>query len=114
MEEGHSLPPRVSLNDNQLLPGGDPGLTPGTQALGLLLATNRTVNVGPPASLLPQDQQNPGLVLGGKGHGLREPQAHPTSQLHPALELGRDAKPCLSLGNQISPGLPTDLRPLHH
>lgn len=53
-------------------------MTPGAQALGLLLTTNRTVNVGPPASSLPQDQQHPGLVLGGKGGGLREPQAHPT------------------------------------
>lgn len=52
----HSLPPRASPNDNQLEPGGDQGMTPGAQVLGLLLATNRTVNVGPPASPLPQDQ----------------------------------------------------------
>lgn len=112
--KGHSLPPRVSLNDNQLLPGGHPGLNPGTQALDLLRATNQIVNVGPPASLLPQEPQHPGLVLGGKGSGLREPQARPTPQPHSTLELGRDAKPCLPLGNQTSPGLPTDLKPLHH
>lgn len=29
-------------------------MTPGAQVLGLLLATNRTVNVGPPASPLPR------------------------------------------------------------
>lgn len=89
-------------------------MTPGAQVLGLLLATNRTVNVGPPDSPLPQDQQHPGLVLRGKGGDLREPQAHPTPQFHPALKLGRAAKPCLSLGNQTSLGLPTDLRPLRH
>lgn len=50
---GHSFPPRASPNDNQLVPGGDQGMTPGAQVLGLLLATNRTVNVGPPASTLP-------------------------------------------------------------
>lgn len=49
-------------------------MTPGTQLLGLLLATNRTVNVGPPASPLAQDQQHPGLVWGGKGGGLSEPR----------------------------------------
>lgn len=53
-------------------------MTPGAQVLGLLLATNRTVNVGPPASPLPQDQQHPGMVLGGKGGRLREPQTYPT------------------------------------
>lgn len=84
---GHSLPPRASLNDNQLLPGGDQGMTPGAQVLGLLLATNRTVNVGPPASPLPQDQQHPGLVLGRKGGDLREPQAHPTPQHRSWAEL---------------------------
>lgn len=46
---GHSFPPRASSNDNQLVPGGDQGMTPGAQDLGLLLATNRTVNVGPPS-----------------------------------------------------------------
>lgn len=50
-------------------------MTPGAQVLGLLLATNRTVNVGPPASPLPQDQQHPGLVLGGKGGDLRKPRS---------------------------------------
>lgn len=42
------------MNDNQLMPGGDQGMTPGAQALGLLLATNRTMNVGcpPPVSFL--------------------------------------------------------------
>lgn len=34
------------MNDNQLMPGGDQGVTPVPGALGLLLATNRTVNVG--------------------------------------------------------------------
>lgn len=53
---GHSFQPRASPNDNQLLPGGDQGTTTGAQVLGLLLAANRTVNVGPPASPLPQDQ----------------------------------------------------------
>lgn len=85
-------------------------MTPGAQVLGLLLATNRTVNVGPPASPLPQDQQHPGLVLGRKGDDLREPQAHPT----PSTEAGQSCISCLSLGNQTSLGLPTDLRPLRH
>lgn len=40
------------MNDNQLMPGGDQGMTPSAQALGLPLATNRTVNVGPPPSLI--------------------------------------------------------------
>lgn len=110
---GHSFPPRASPNDNQLLPGGDQGTTTGAQVLGLLLATNRTVNVGPPASPLPQDQQHPGLVSGGKGGGLREPRPI-LLQLRPAPELGRNAKPCLPLGNRTSLGLPADLRPLHH
>lgn len=66
------------MNDNQLMPGGDQGMTLGAQVLGLLLATNRTVNVGlPTVSLLLEGQQHPGLEMGGKG-GLRKPQAHPS------------------------------------
>lgn len=66
------------MNDNQLMPGGDQGMTLGAQVLGLLLATNRTVNVGlPTVSLLLEGRQHPGLEMGGKG-GLRKPQAHPT------------------------------------
>lgn len=58
--------------------GGDQGTTLGAQVLGLLLATNRTMNVGlPTVSLLLEDRQHPGLEMGGKG-GLRRPQAHPT------------------------------------
>lgn len=55
---GHSFPPRASLNDNQLIPGGDQGLAPSPQVLGLFLTTNRTVNVGPPASLTPAQDQH--------------------------------------------------------
>lgn len=59
-------------------------MTPGAQALDLLLATNRTVNVGPPASPLPLDQQHPGLELGGGGVERAPGPSHP--QLLPALE----------------------------
>lgn len=100
---GHSLPPRASPNDNQLVPDGDQGMTPGAQILGLLLAANRTVNVGPPASPLPQDQQHPGLVLGGK-RGRPERAAGPS---HPAASpstgAGQRRKTLSALG---IPGLP--------
>lgn len=66
------------MNDNQLMPGGDQGMTLGVQVLGLLLATNQTVNVGlPTVSLLLEGRPHPGLEMRGKG-GLRKPQAHPT------------------------------------
>lgn len=67
-------------------------MTPGAQALGLLLATNRTVNVGPPASPLPQDQQHPGLELGGRGGPERAPGPF-YPQLHSALELAETQNP---------------------
>lgn len=63
---GHSFPPRASSNDNQLVPGGDQGMTPGAQVLGLFLATNRTVNVGPPASPLPPGPTTPWFGVGRK------------------------------------------------
>lgn len=99
---GHSLPPRASLNDNQLVPAGDQGMTSGAQVLGLLLATNQTVNVGPPALPLTQEQQLPGSVLGGKRDGLREPQAHPTLQL-----LGQRCKTLSALGIPDLPRAPS-------
>lgn len=80
-------------------------MTPGAQVLGLFLATAGCEVTGPPASPLPQDQQHPGLVLGGKRGGLKSPKPIPHS-LHPALELGRDTKPCLPLGFRTSLGLP--------
>lgn len=81
-------------------------MTPGARVLGLLLATNRTVNVGPPASPLPQDQQHPGLVLGGKGGSLREPQAHPTPLASPSTGAGQRRKTLSALGIPDLPRAP--------
>lgn len=85
---GHALPARASLNDNQLAcaPWG-PGSNPWCLALARLLATNRTVNVGLPASPLPQDQQ------------------------HPDLELGRRASPTVGLAEMQNSVCPGDSRP---
>lgn len=60
--------------------GGDQGTTLGARVLGLLLATNRTMNVGlPTVSLLLEDRQHPGLEMGGKGGPrLTPPQLHPS------------------------------------
>ena len=104
--KGHSLPPRASPNDNQLVPGGDQGMTPGAQVLGLLLATNRTVNVGPPASPLPQDQQHPGLVLGGKrGRPERAPgPSHPLAS--PSTGAGQRHKTLSAFGIPDLPRAP--------
>ena len=63
---GHSFPPRASSNDNQLVPGGDQGMTPGAQVLGLLLATNRTVNVGPPSLTPASGPTTPWFGVGRK------------------------------------------------
>lgn len=84
-QRAHFLPPRAFMNDNQLMPGG-PGHDPSAQALGLPLATNLTVNVGPPISLTSAiGPTTPRLGDWKKGRP-RKTLGSPHPQLQPMLE----------------------------
>ncbi|EPQ04461.1 hypothetical protein D623_10026127 [Myotis brandtii] len=102
---GHALPPRASLNDNQLLPGGDQGVTPGTQVLGLLLATNRTVNVGPQPHPCPRTNNT--LVWCWEEKGVTRESPGPSYRpASPSTEGGQSCKTLSVLGKPDLPRAP--------